>query len=72
MAQITFYLPDELAEQARTAARERRQSLSAYMAELASRDLRPSGWPAGFSALFGAWEGDREEAEAAVDEVHLL
>lgn len=58
MAQVTIYLPDEIAARLKKAARESGQSVSAFVAALAVRGLSPGGWPASFERLYGEWEGD--------------
>lgn len=63
MAQVTIYLPDELAERVRNRAKRLRMSMSAYLAELAAGDIRPPRWPRGFDALYGSWKGDFPEPE---------
>jgi hypothetical protein len=57
MAQVTIYLPDELAERLRREAKKAGLSLSAYIASLATRKPGRSRWPAGFERLYGSWEG---------------
>ena len=54
MAQITLYLPDDVAERVRREAKRAGKSLSAYMAELATGGKAPARWPAGFSRLYGS------------------
>lgn len=58
MAQITLYLPDKIARQLKKAATKSGQSVSAFVADLATRELAPGAWPASFEHLYGAWEGD--------------
>ena len=61
MAQMTLYLPDELARRIRKAAASARTSVSAYLAELAERKLKPRAWPKGFAQLSGSFLGDFPE-----------
>lgn len=63
MAQITIYVPDEVARQLRSAARRARKSLSAYLTELASgrRELR--AWPKWFLDLQGSCRGTLKAPE---------
>jgi hypothetical protein len=63
MAQVTIYLPDELAERVRGRAKRLKMSMSAYLADLVEKDARPSRWPRGFDALYGSWKGTFEEPE---------
>ena len=58
MAQVTLYIPDEVATRIKREAKRSGQSLSAYMTELAKREVAPAQWPASFLKLFGSWEGD--------------
>ncbi len=63
MAQVTVYLPDEVAKGVRRAARKAGKSVSAFLADLAVRSVKPPRWPASFGALegetaYGAWAGD--------------
>ena len=58
MAQVTLYLPDEIAGRLKEAARESGQSVSAFVTALAVRKLSPGGWPPSFERLYGKWEGD--------------
>lgn len=62
MSQVTIYLPDELEKELRAGARKAGKSLSAYVAELATRKKeRPSKWSREFLATFGSWEGEFKE-----------
>ncbi len=70
MAQLTIYLPDDVEREVRAGARRAGKSVSAYLAELASkRKGGGKGWPKGFRKLFGSWEGELEEpADPAAQE----
>ncbi|MHB2018387.1 MAG: ribbon-helix-helix protein, CopG family [Candidatus Xenobia bacterium] len=57
MAQMTIYLPDDVAEQVRQHAQRARMSVSAWIAELARREIRPHQWPVEFLEVIGTWEG---------------
>jgi hypothetical protein len=63
MAQVTIYLPDELARRLRREAKKSGRSLSAYIAALASGRPRRAGWPRGFDQLYGSWQGDFPDIE---------
>ena len=63
MAQVTIYLPDELAKRVRNRAKRLKISMSAYLTELVARDGRPPRWPRGFEALYGSWKGELPEPE---------
>ena len=54
MAQITLYVPDNVAERIRREARRAGKSLSAYMADLVEGRKQASGWPTGFARLYGS------------------
>jgi len=58
MAQVTIYLPDDIARQIRAEAKKRRKSLSAYMTQLAREKLHPARWPKAFLDLYGSWQGE--------------
>jgi hypothetical protein len=62
MAQVTIYLPDDVARDVRARAKRAGKSLSAYIAALArgERQARSKGdqWPKEFWELYGSWEGD--------------
>jgi len=61
MAQVTIYIKDALVRAIKRRSEERGTSVSAYLAELAARDLaRPTRWPDGFADLYGSWQGDFE------------
>lgn len=57
MAQVTIYLPDDLESAIRKKAQKAKKSLSAYIADLASRGIQSEDWPKGFRDLYGSWEG---------------
>jgi hypothetical protein len=68
MSQITIYLPEELEEQVRKLARSSGKSVSAYLADLARREVAPPRWPDDFAGLFGSWQGRFPEIEDAPPE----
>ena len=57
MAQITIYVPDEVARRLRSAARRAKKSLSAYLTEIASGRNERRKWPKWFFALQGSCRG---------------
>jgi hypothetical protein len=61
MAQVTLYLPTEVERLLRAEAKRRKQSVSAYMAELAREKLSPAAWPKSFLDAAGSWEGSFPE-----------
>ena len=58
MAQVTLYLPDEVAKRIKRAAKQSGQSVSSYVTSLATRELAPNKWPDSFLKVLGTWEGD--------------
>jgi hypothetical protein len=65
MAQLNFYVPDDIEAKIRQVAKLRDQSISAYLAELV-KDCIDKGkeWPAGFfEKTLGGWQGDFPEIE---------
>ncbi len=57
VAQITIYVPDEIARRLRSAARRARKSLSAYLTGVASGRKERRSWPKWFFALQGSCRG---------------
>jgi hypothetical protein len=53
MAKITIYLPDDIERKARKAARQRKTSVSRWIAEGVKRNL-DSEWPPEFLAALGS------------------
>lgn len=58
VAQISIYLPEDIEQQLRRKARKARKSFSAYLVDLARRELRPPRWPKSFAKLYGSCAGD--------------
>jgi hypothetical protein len=56
VAQITLYVPDDIARKLRADARRAKKSLSAYVSELAAGKREP-GFPKWFLALEGSARG---------------
>lgn len=63
MAQVTIYLPDEVEKLVRREAQRARKSVSAYMAELATRKVRHGDRKQALDALRGSWEGKFPEED---------
>lgn len=58
MAQITIYLPDDVARDVKLQARRAKKSVSAYIASLATEKKRGGRkWPKKFLDTYGSWEG---------------
>ncbi|OFZ68755.1 MAG: hypothetical protein A2Z01_07285 [Betaproteobacteria bacterium RBG_16_58_11] len=59
MAQLHFYVPDEVEAQIRNKASQAQLPLSRYLANLVKQEAgQPSQWPQGyFEQVFGQWQG---------------
>lgn len=60
MAQLHFYIPDQVAEKLKAKAEYAHLSVSKYLAELVKREVSEQ-WPEGYFDLFGKWEGESLE-----------
>lgn len=60
MAQLHFYVPDNVEKQLRERAKQAGMPLSRYLAELVKAQAgEPADWPAGyFEQVFGGWQGE--------------
>ena len=60
MAQLHFYVPDEVEAQIRDKANQAKLPLSRYLANLVKQEAgQPSQWPVGyFEKVFGQWQGE--------------
>lgn len=60
MAQLHFYVPDEVEAKIRGKAKQLNLPLSRYLAKLVKQEAsQQSQWPAGyFEQVFGQWEGE--------------
>jgi hypothetical protein len=60
MAQLHFYVTDEVEAQIRNKASQAQLPLSRYLANLVKQEAgQPSQWPAGyFEQVFGQWQGE--------------
>ena len=65
MAQLNFYVPDDVEDKIRRAAKRRGQSISAYLAELVKERVGGGNeWPPDFfEKTLGGWLGDFPEIE---------
>ena len=67
MAQLHLYLPEDLAEKVRQRAASRRQSVSAYLAELVRGQIADA-WPEGyFENVVGGWVGEPLQRPGSLD-----
>ena len=60
MAQLHFYVPDEVEAQIRLKAKQANLPLSRYLAGLVKQEAsQQSQWPEGyFEQVFGQWQGE--------------
>jgi hypothetical protein len=66
MSQLNFYVPDEIEEQIKRAAKKEGKSISAFLSELVKSKFKPKTWSDGFfSELAGGWSGDFTEIDRA-------
>jgi len=56
MAQLHFYIPDQLAEKVKIKAEHSHLSVSKYLAKLVKKEVADE-WPENYFDLFGSWEG---------------
>jgi hypothetical protein len=63
VAQITIYVPDEVARRLRQAAKRAKKSLSAYLTEVASGRCEKRAWPKWFFELQGSCRGTLKAPE---------
>ena len=72
MAQITIYLPEDVARRIKREAKRRKKSVSAFIADLATgRGTRPA-WPKQFFRLQGSCKGSlRAPEDPPPDELSL-
>lgn len=63
MAQVTIYLPEDLARQVRKRAEEARKSVSAYICELLLRETSSGRWPEDLVDLLQRGGADLVEPE---------
>lgn len=59
MAQLHFYVPDDVETQIRIKAKQANLPLSKFLAELVKREtVAQNQWPAGYFDLLDAWQGE--------------
>lgn len=64
MSQLNFYVPDEVEEQIKKAAKKEGKSISAFLADLVKSKFKPKTWSDSFFAeLVGGWKGEFPEIE---------
>lgn len=65
MAQLTIYLPEDLLDEIKREASRAGKSVSAFLADIASAQLRPRKPSKELRALYGSWKGSFPELEDA-------
>lgn len=64
MSQLNFYVPDEVEDQIRAAAKKEGKSISAFLAELVKEKFFSQQWSEDFfTSVFGQWEGEFPEIQ---------
>jgi hypothetical protein len=64
MSQLNFYVPDEIEEQIKKAAKKEGKSISAFLSELVKAKFKPKTWSDSFfSELAGGWDGNAPEID---------
>jgi hypothetical protein len=63
VAQLTIYVPDDVARRLKREARRAKKSVSAYLTEIATRRRGAPVWPPGFFELAGSLHGALERPE---------
>lgn len=69
MAQLHFYVPDDVEKLLRMQAQNARLPLSRFLADLVKQQtVRQTGWPDGYlDQVFGCWEGEPLQREPEGD-----
>lgn len=66
MAQLTIYLPDEIEKKVRLEARRAKKSVSAFIADLATKkepQVSDAAWAREVARLYGSWVGPFPELD---------
>jgi hypothetical protein len=66
MAQLTIYLPDEVEKKVRQDARRAKKSVSAFIADLATKKearLTDAAWAREVAKIYGSWVGPFTEID---------
>ena len=62
MSQLNFYVPDDVEEQIKSAAKQEGKSVSVFLAELVKSKLPQKKWNDDFfKSIVGQWAGDFPE-----------
>lgn len=68
MAQLTIYVPDDVAQRLKREAHRAGKSLSQYLVDLATKPSRGDRWPRDFADLYGSCAGELPDIEDAPPE----
>jgi hypothetical protein len=63
VAQVTIYLPDDVAEEVRRRAHDAHKSLSTFLVEIVEAYTRPPSWPDALVQLLTTGEGTLVEPD---------
>ncbi len=62
MSQLNFYVPDEVEEQIKKAAKSEGKSISSFLADLVKSKFKPKTWSDDFfTNIAGGWSGESPE-----------
>jgi hypothetical protein len=61
MSQLNFYVPDELEAKIRRAAKLKRKTISAFLAELVKSQFEKKSQNGYFTQFYGTWQGAAAE-----------
>ena len=62
MSQLNFYVPDEIEEQIKKAAKNEGKSISSFLADLVKSKFKPKAWSDDFfKTIVGGWNGEVPE-----------
>lgn len=69
MAQLNFYVPEQVEEAIRKEAKSRRQSISSYLADLVKDHVQHDRWQRDFfTKVVAGWQGDFPNIERPLPE----
>lgn len=66
MTQLNFYVSDLIEKKIRAAAKKRKMTVSAYVAEIVKKEISAvsnTEWDEKFFSLAGSWEGSFDQPE---------
>lgn len=69
MAQLNFYVPDEIEQAIRKEARSKRKSISSYLAEVVKESVKHDQWQKDFfKKVVSGWQGDFPQIKRPLSE----